>query len=66
MATETVNINGSTSAEAKKRKDILQNLENKLSTDHLEKLDRIANSATAKQYLSGAKYIMLKSFLKLG
>jgi|GEM_PF-4859502 len=65
MATETVNINGSTSAEAKKRKDILQNLENKLSTDHLEKLDRIANSATAKQYLSGAKFTMLKSFLKL-
>lgn len=65
MAQETINITGSTSAEAQKRKQILQSLEDKLSTDHLEKLNRIAKSPTAKAYLSGLKFETLKKFLKL-
>lgn len=61
----SINITGITTSDAKKRAEILQEIDKQLSTAELEKLGKIAQSQTAKNYLKAPKYMMLKNFLKL-
>ena len=59
-----VNINTFLPKEAEKRRQSLQYIEDNLETHELERLEKIARSSKAKEYLN-AKFFMLKSFLKL-
>ncbi len=65
MAQVTITVSGLTKAQAEAKAKVLQEIDQSLSAKEIETLGKIAKSKTAKDYLTGSKFIMLKTFLKL-